>query len=279
MIAPTCVPMMTNPILNLAFYFFTDLKQINDLRQTLEDVCVAHDLKGSMILSYEGINGMVAGEEANARALIDFFKAHPNFSPMHIKESWSEEIPFSRMQIKIKPEIVTMRVPGVRAADRTGTHLAPKAFQRLIREGGDDVVVIDVRNDFEYKLGTFKGALNPETIIFSQFPDIVRENKEQWKDKKVAMFCTGGIRCEKVSSWMLEEGFEDVYQLEGGVLNYFERVEDAHEDWDGELFVFDQRVGLDTRLQTTGTIMCLKCNRPSDPGVSCVKCGHVHATP
>lgn len=269
---------MTQPILNLAFYFFADLTRINDLRQTLEQVCAAHHLKGSMILSYEGINGMVAGEEANARALIAFFKEHPAFGQMPIKESWSETIPFSKMQIKIKPEIVTMRVPGVRAVERTGTHLAPEAFQKLIREGGEDVVVIDVRNDFEYQLGTFKGSLNPKTLAFNEFPDVVREHQSQWKDKTVAMFCTGGIRCEKVSSWMLEQGFDEVYQLEGGVLNYFERVEDAHEDWDGELFVFDQRVALDTQLQATDTIMCLKCNRPTDPGDSCAKCGHVHVT-
>lgn len=262
------------PVLNLAFYHFVNIKRLSQVKAELQALCDTHHLKGSMILSYEGINGMMAGLEDDARVLVDFFAQHPDFKTMHVKESWSEEIPFERLLIKVKPEIVTMRVDGVRADEQTGTHLSPEAFRDMLREEADNLVVIDVRNDFEYQLGTFKNALNPNTIAFHEFPDVVRENKADWTKKKVAMFCTGGIRCEKASSWMLDEGFEEVFQLEGGVLNYFERIEDAERDWDGELFVFDHRVALDTKLQATQTELCQNCGHPVQvQETACSRCG------
>lgn len=263
------------PVLNMAFYHFVGLTSLSAVKDELTALCDAHNLRGSMILSYEGINGMMAGQEEDARHLIEYFASHPAFEDMRVKESWSEEIPFERLLIKVKPEIVTMRVDGVRADEKTGTHMPPEQFRDLLRAPEDDLVVIDVRNDFEYQLGTFKHAINPHTIAFHEFPDVVRANKDDWKEKKVVMFCTGGIRCEKASSWMLDEGFDEVFQLEGGVLNYFERVEDAEKDWDGELFVFDHRVALDTNLNATPTALCDECGHPVQVNeAACSRCGH-----
>ncbi|CAD7697425.1 unnamed protein product [Ostreobium quekettii] len=246
---------MEKTVLNLAFYKFCDLAPVHSLKIELEKLCETHGIMGSLILGYEGINGMLAGEKDNAEAfLADMRALRPAFAEMPIKRSWSENVPFQRMIIKVKPEIVTMRVDDVDAVAKTGNHLPPEQFRDWLR-AGEDMVLIDVRNHFEYKLGTFKGALDPETTAFHEFPDVVRTHDTDWKDKKVVMFCTGGIRCEKATSWMLDEGFEDIYQLEGGVLAYFEKVPDAEKDWDGELFVFDERVALNTRLEETDTTL------------------------
>ena len=219
-------------------------------------VCEEYDLRGSIILGYEGINGMVAGSSEGVEALVERLRAiRPSLSEMPIKRSSSEHVPFEQMKIKVKPEIVTMRIPGVDPIARTAPHLAPQILKQWLRDG-EEIVLIDVRNDFEVKAGTFKGALNPETRAFHQFPDVVRAKAEEWKGKKIVTFCTGGIRCEKATSWMMEAfDFEDLYQLDGGVLGYFEHVDDAHEDWEGELFVFDGRVTVDTRLRDTSTTL------------------------
>lgn len=246
---------MENRILNLAFYKFCELAPIHALKKEIEGLCDAHEIRGSIILGYEGINGMLAGEEENAEAfLASFRELRPGLSDVRFKRSWSKEIPFQRMIIKVKPEIVTMRVDDVDPIARTGTHLPPEQLRDWIREG-EEMVLIDVRNHFEYKLGTFKGALDPDTTAFHEFPEVVRSHDKEWKEKKVVMFCTGGIRCEKATSWMLDEGFENIYQLDGGVLGYFEKIPDAEKDWEGELFVFDERVTLDTKLEETSTTL------------------------
>ncbi len=241
--------MSTSPIVNAAFYMFTDMSPLAGLRDELLATPSAAHIKGSLILSYEGINGMLAGTREQIDAFVDALRqARPALENMPIKLSYSEQIPFQKLLIKVKPEIVTMRVDDVDAVHKTGTHLPPEQLRDWLRQG-KEMVFIDVRNDFECELGTFKGAINPKTDAFHEFPDVVRANRDAWKQKDVVMFCTGGIRCEKATSWMLDEGFESIYQLEGGVLNYFEKIKDAEKDWDGELFVFDERVTLDTNLE------------------------------
>lgn len=266
--------MSNQPILNLAFYKFAKLTKVSQLRQELETLATSLGVLGSVILSYEGINGMLAAPEEAARQMIDHLHKIEGLEALEIKESWSDHVPFERLLIKVKPEIVTMRVDGVDAIKRTGPHLPPEVFRDWLR-ASEDMVLIDVRNSFEYKLGTFKGAIDPQTTSFHEFPDVVREHAQEWKGKKVVMFCTGGIRCEKATSWMLDEGFEDIYQLEGGVLRYFERIPDANKDWDGELFVFDGRVAVDTTLEETGTRRCDACGHWLLPAERvCSACQH-----
>lgn len=252
------------PILNAAFYMFTDMSPLHDLTSRLETLPGAEHVRGSLILSYEGINGMLASTPEHLEAFLEGLIAlRPALTQMPIKRSYSETIPFQKLLIKTKPEIVTMRVDDVDAVQKTGDHLPPEQLRDWIRENRE-MVFIDVRNDFECQLGTFKGAINPLTSAFHEFPDYVRQHKDAWEGKDVVMFCTGGIRCEKATSWMLDEGFERVYQLEGGVLNYFEKIQDAERDWDGELFVFDERVTLTTDLRASGmTLDELKQKFPS----------------
>lgn len=255
---------MSHPIVNAAFYMFTDMSPLAGLREELLDHPSAAHVKGSLILSYEGVNGMLAGTAEHIDAFIAHLTdARPALGDMPIKRSFSDDLPFQKLLIKIKPEIVTMRVDDVDAVNKTGEHLPPQRLRDWLRQG-KEMVFIDVRNDFECELGSFKGAINPGTEAFHEFPDYVRAHREAWQGKDVVMFCTGGIRCEKATSWMLDEGFEHIYQLDGGVLNYFEQVEDAEQDWDGELFVFDERVTLDTRLEPGGmTLEDLKARFPS----------------
>lgn len=233
--------------LNAAFYLFADLAPLDALRDQLRARCEELGLLGTILLAPEGINGMLAGPEDAVRAAIqDIQTSRPALAPLLPKYSISDGPSFRYLDVKIKPEIVTMRVPGVDAT-RTAPRLLPETLRDWLRSG-EDVVLIDVRNDFEHQIGTFKGALNPATTAFHQFPDFVRDNLEQLRDKRVVTFCTGGIRCEKATSWMLDQGFTDLYQLDGGILHYFARVADADRDWQGRLFVFDQRQTVDTKI-------------------------------
>ena len=249
------------PVLNIAFYKFVELDEIEALRDEIEARAEDLGLRGTILLSDEGINGMLAGTDRAVEPFAEWLTEFESFEDLEFKRSKSDAIPFGRLVVKIKPEIVTMRVDGVDAVDKTARHLPPEQFREWLRQN-EDMVVIDTRNDYEYRLGTFRGAINPDTRAFKEFPDYVRDKREELTSKKVVMFCTGGIRCEKATSWMLDEGFEDVYQLEGGILNYFERVEDADEDWDGECFVFDGRVAVDTELAETDTLLCPDCGSP-----------------
>ncbi len=258
--------MFSDPTINLAFYKFVAVEDPQGLRDGLEELCLALELRGTILVAAEGINGMLAGsEEACARFenAVSYIDA---IGELRFKRSHSREVPFAKLVVKVKPEIVTMRVDGVDACQRTAEHLAPETFRDWLR-GGEDMVVIDTRNDYEYRLGTFKGAINPHTDAFHEFPAFVGEHKDELAERKVVMFCTGGIRCEKATSWMLAEGFGEVYQLDGGVLNYFERVADADRDWQGELFVFDERVAVDTELCETDSVLCSECGAPIKGGV------------
>lgn len=234
-------------IVNLAFYRFVDIAEPPSLAEELLAVCRSHELLGTVILAEEGINGMIAGVAPHADALVEWLRSDERFASMPVKRSTSKDIPFRRLNVKVKPEIVTMRTPGVTPGRRTAPHLAPETFRQWLR-GDEEIILIDTRNDFEVQMGTFRGAINPHTTSFSEFPDWVERHRDELHDRKVVMFCTGGIRCEKATSWMIDEGFSDVFQLDGGVLNYFAAVDDADRDWEGELFVFDERERLDTRL-------------------------------
>ena len=255
-------PEPTQDILNLAFYRFVELDGLEALRDEIHKSALTHGLRGTVLLADEGINGMLAGSPDAAEQFAAWLAQKPPFEDLEFKRSRSSQMPFGKLVVKIKPEIVTMRVDGVDAVSKTAPHLPPERFREWLR-GDEDMVVIDTRNDYEYQLGTFRGAMNPDTEAFNEFPDYVRNRRDELADKKVVMFCTGGIRCEKATSWMLDEGFDEVYQLEGGILNYFEEVPDAERDWQGECFVFDGRVAVDTRLEATDTELCSECGSPA----------------
>jgi UPF0176 protein len=255
------------PTTNLAFYKFTPITEPGALRDQLDELCGSLELKGTILLATEGINGMIAGSPAACERFEAAARDLEGLGELDFKHSRSGELPFGKLVVKVKPEIVTMRVDGVDACSLTAEHLPAETFRDWLR-AGEDMVVIDTRNDYEYQLGTFRGAVNPDTRAFHEFPAYVQKNRGELDTKKIVMFCTGGIRCEKATSWMLEEGFSDLYQLDGGVLNYFERIEDADKDWEGELFVFDQRVAVDTQLGETETVLCEECGAPVRGGVA-----------
>ena len=230
------------PIHVTAFYKFARLPEFAALRQPLLELCRKQGVRGSILLAPEGVNGTIAGAEADVAAVIGHLRSFPGCADMECKHSAAAAMPFRRMKVRLKKEIVTLGVPDVDAGARTGTFVEPEQWNSLIADPG--VIVIDTRNSFEFSYGTFKGALDPETKSFGQFPDFIRERLADSKHRTVAMFCTGGIRCEKATSYMLGLGFTDVRQLKGGILNYLERVPEAQSLWQGHCFVFDEREAL-----------------------------------
>ena len=266
-------------VLNIAAYKFVDLDDLPTLRAELREATRAHGLKGTILLAPEGINLFLAGEAARMEAFLAFLLADARFSGMPIKRSFSDEQPFNRMLVKLKREIITMNRPDVRPARQSAPRVAPRELKRWLDEGRD-VVLLDTRNRFEVQIGTFKDAYEFGLVSFSQFPAEVQQRAEAWRNKTIVTFCTGGIRCEKAAPYMLDAGFEDVYQLDGGILKYFEECGNAH--YEGECFVFDKRVALDAELKETGTAQCYACQEvlsvedQQSPdyefGVSCPKC-------
>ena len=279
---------MQHTYLTTAMYHFVDLPHFEKLRDPLLQFCVSHEIKGTLLLAYEGINGTVAGSEKAILDLLDFLKNDPLFGSklkgLGHKESWSDRHPFYRMKVKLKKEIVTLGVPGVSPTKVVGKYVKPKDWNSIISD--PEVVLIDSRNDYEYAIGTFKNAINPKTNTFREFPDYVKTHFDPKKHKKVAMFCTGGIRCEKASSYMMSEGFDEVYHLEGGILKYLEEVNPQESLWQGECFVFDQRVAIKHGLEVGEFDQCYACRFPlsqddmkSDkytPGISCPHCFNTH---
>ncbi len=270
--------------LTAALYKFVALPNYADLQPTIHAACVAHKIKGTILLAAEGINGTIAGLPADIHAVLDFLRTDAafegKFSTLEHKESYADEHPFYRMKVKLKKEIVTMGVPSVNPNNTVGTYVKPEDWNALIAD--PDVMVLDTRNDYEVHIGTFKGAVNPETTTFREFPEYVAHNLDKTKHKKVAMFCTGGIRCEKASSYMLEQGFEEVYHLQGGILKYLETVPEEQSLWQGECFVFDQRVAVKHGLEVGEFDQCYACRMPLSPkelksplytaGISCPHC-------
>ena len=243
-----------------ALYKFTRLVDYRSLREPLLDVCLQRGVRGTLLLAEEGINGTIAGERASIDAVLAWLRQDPRLADLEHKESKDEEVPFLRMKVKLKREIVTLGVPGIDPNARVGTHVAPADWNAVVND--PDVVLVDTRNHYEFGIGTFRGALDPGTTSFREFPDWVKANLEPSRDRKVAMFCTGGIRCEKASAYLLEQGFETVYHLRGGVLNYLEEIPAAQSTWEGECFVFDNRVSVNHRLEKGQYDQCHGCRRP-----------------
>ena len=270
--------------LTAALYKFVSLPNYTALQANIHAACVAHHIKGTILLAAEGINGTIAGLPENIYKVLLFLRTDAafagKFANLEHKESYADEHPFYRMKVKLKKEIVTMGVPSVNPNNTVGTYVKPEDWNALISD--PDVILLDTRNDYEVHIGTFKGAVNPETTTFREFPKYVKNNLDKTKNKKVAMFCTGGIRCEKASSYMLEQGFDEVYHLQGGILKYLETVEEKDSLWQGECFVFDQRVAVKYGLEVGEFDQCYACRMPLSPvelqspqytaGISCPHC-------
>ena len=278
---------MQHTYLTTAMYHFVSLPNYKKLREQLLNFCVSQSIKGTLLLADEGINGTVAGSEKAIHVFLDFLKNDPifegNFKNLSHKESWSDKHPFYRMKVKLKKEIVTLGVPGVSPTKLVGKYVKPQDWNAIISD--PEVVLIDTRNDYEYAIGSFKNAINPKTNTFREFPEYVKTHFDPKKHKKVAMFCTGGIRCEKASSFMMSEGFDEVYHLKGGILKYLEEVDPEKSLWQGECFVFDQRVAIKHGLEVGDYDQCYACRYPLSaediksekytPGISCPHCfGH-----
>lgn len=271
---------MTQTIVVAALYKFVSLPDYESLREPLLETLKAHDIKGTLLLAEEGINGTVSGTRESIDALLAWLKADDRFAELDHKESYSDTHPFYRTKVKLKREIVTIGVPDVDPNQRVGTYVEPQEWNAIISD--PEVLVIDTRNDYEVEIGSFEGAVDPRTRSFREFPEYVRKHYDPTRHKKVAMFCTGGIRCEKASSYMLNEGFEEVYHLKGGILNYLEKVPENESLWRGECFVFDNRVTVRHDLSEGEFDQCHACRRPISvedrqsehysPGVSCPHC-------
>ena len=263
-----------------ALYHFTRLADYEALRAPLQDMCNLLEIKGTVLLAREGINGTVAGSAQSIDALMDYLKSDPRLAGLDYKLSKAADCPFYRMKVRLKKEIVTLGVEGIDPTETVGTYVDPKDWNALISD--PDVVLIDTRNDYEVEIGTFKGAINPQTETFRDFPAWVEDNKDKLKKPKVAMFCTGGIRCEKASAFMLKNGYDEVYHLKGGILKYLETQPEAESLWDGSCFVFDQRVAVEHGLKESDYDQCYACRYPltkaqmASPlyvkGVSCPRC-------
>jgi len=266
--------------LTVALYKFVSLPDYAALQAPIHDACVAYHIKGTILLASEGINGTIAGLPDDIRAVLDYLRQNPRFSDLEHKESYCDTHPFYRMKVKLKKEIVTMGVPNINPNKTVGTYVKPEDWNALISD--PNVVLLDTRNDYEVHIGTFKGAVDPKTTTFREFPAYVAKNLDKTRNKKVAMFCTGGIRCEKASSFMKEQGFEEVYHLQGGILKYLETVPEAESLWQGECFVFDQRVAVKHGLEVGDYDQCFACRMPLSPaelqspqytpGISCPHC-------
>ncbi len=247
-----------SPIENISFYRFVRIEsnRLPSLRAELKEVCLRHGLRGSILLSTEGINGFIAGLPGQLAQLKDFLHADPHFPGLDFKISFSATIPFRRMLVKLKKEIIPMGRESIDPPKMTAPRLEPEELKRWLDEGRP-VHLLDTRNEFEISLGTFRGARSLGLKTFREFTARLEKEKEALAGVPTVMFCTGGIRCEKAGALALELGMTEVYQLEGGILRYFEKVGGAH--YDGGCFVFDRRVALDPALQPTGDVLCYGC--------------------
>lgn len=263
-----------------ALYKFVALPHFESIRQPLLAVMEQNEVKGTLLLAQEGINGTVASSQQGIDNLLSWLDQQPGLDNIVTKLSFDDEMPFYRTKVKLKKEIVTMGVEGIDPRKVVGTYVKPKDWNALISD--PDVVLVDTRNDYEVKIGTFKNAVNPVTETFREFPEYVKQNLDPAKHKKVAMFCTGGIRCEKSTAYLKEQGFEEVYHLEGGILKYLEEVDQEQSMWEGECFVFDNRVAVNHSLEKGQYDQCNACRMPITEaekqneayvqGVSCPHC-------
>jgi len=250
----------TDRVLVAAFYKFIALPDYQDIRASLQQRCEDLGLLGSILLAEEGINGTVSGPEKSIRRLFERLRQDQRLEDLHYKESWAKERPFYRMKVRLKKEIVSLGVSGVDPGRAVGEYVPPEHWNELISR--KNVRLIDTRNHYEYHLGTFEGAEDPNTGSFREFPDWVSNNLDPQSDRHVAMFCTGGIRCEKATSYLLDLGFENVYHLDGGILNYLETMDEDQSLWKGDCFVFDNRVTVDHHLAEGDFEICPACRMP-----------------
>lgn len=268
-----------------AMYKFVTLENYKEMRQPLLDVMESNQIKGTLLLAHEGVNGTISGSREGIDALISYLNQDERINPISFKESLDDTQPFYRTKVKLKKEIVTMGVEGIDPKQTVGTYVKPADWNALISD--PEVLLIDTRNDYEIEIGTFENAVNPKTDTFREFPQYVRDNLDPKVHKKVAMFCTGGIRCEKSTAYMREQGFDEVFHLEGGILKYLEEVPKEDTMWKGDCFVFDNRVAVDHDLQKSHYEACYACRLPItvkdkeselyEPGVSCPKCHGTHS--
>jgi UPF0176 protein len=263
-----------------ALYRFCRLEAFEALRAPLAAFCGERAIKGTLLLAREGINGTVAGTEPAIAELIAWLQDRPEFAGLEVKYSTAAEMPFNRLKVRLKREIVTMGVEGIDPLEGAGAYVQPADWNALISD--PDTITIDTRNDYEVSIGTFAGAVDPHTSSFRDFPDWVARNRGELEGRKVAMFCTGGIRCEKATAYVKSLGIEDVFHLKGGILKYLEDVPAEESLWQGECFVFDERVAVSHGLEQGATGLCRACRHPLTPeerlsphfseGVSCPHC-------
>jgi UPF0176 protein len=272
-----------NQFIVAALYKFAPLSDIKTMQAEILRACKENSICGSLLLAHEGINGTIAGSREGIDNILGFLRSYPPLSDLEHKESFADAEPFYRMKVRLKKEIVTIGIPEVNPNETVGTYLNPEEWNKVIAE--PDTIVIDTRNDYEVKIGTFKGAIDPHTETFREFPAYVQKHFDNQKHKKVAMFCTGGIRCEKASAYMKKLGFEEVYHLKGGILKYLEEMPKEKSLWKGECFVFDQRVAVKHGLGLGSYELCPSCRHPvgledkkSRKYIEGVACPHCHDT-
>lgn len=265
-----------------ALYQFASLENYTEMRQPIIKLMNKLNIKGTLLLAHEGINGTVAGKQQAIDTLLNHLMSDPRLSNLSYKFSYDDQQPFYRAKVKLKKEIVTLGVDGVNPNKLAGTYVKPQEWNDLISD--PEVILIDTRNDYEIEIGTFKNAINPNTTTFREFPAYAESNLDKTKHKKVAMFCTGGIRCEKSTAFLKAQGFEEVYHLEGGILKYLEEVPKENSLWEGECFVFDNRVAVNHDMQKGQYDQCHACRMPIteedmrspyyQKGISCHHCYH-----
>lgn len=262
-----------------AFYRFVSLPDFEALKTPMLEFCNSHEIKGTILLAGEGINATISGTEENINAYFSYLDSDPRLKNMEWKESFAGYKPFERMKVRLKKEIVRMGIEDLNI-DNRGIYVEPEQWDRLISD--PEVTVIDTRNEYEILLGRFKGAVNPKTKEFRSFPKWVKENLNPKKDKKVAMYCTGGIRCEKSTALLKQSGFREVYHLNGGILKYLEKTGNKSNVWEGGCFVFDDRIAVDKDLKPSKDLLCKNCEQPvtvdeiktssTSRGVTCSSC-------
>ena len=271
----------------ISFYKFVNWGGISKRKKKLENFFRKREILGTVILANEGINGTISGKDENIKEVVEFLKSDPHLEDLEPKYSYASRETFGRMKVKIKKEIVTMGINDINPSEITGKHIKNKEWNELIND--PNTLIIDTRNQYEYSIGTFKNAINPKTNSFRQFPKWIEDNLEglMIDKKRVAMFCTGGIRCEKASTLMIKNGCEDVYQLDGGVIKYLEEMNESESLWDGECFVFDDRVSIKHGLVEGDFSLCHACRMPISEediesaeyieGISCPNCFGTHS--
>jgi UPF0176 protein len=277
--------------LTVAFYKFVELPDFADIQASLLACCQSHGIKGTLLLAAEGINGTIAGKSGDVHAVLAFLRQDPRLATLEHKEAYAPKMPFNRMKVRLKREIVTLGVLGVDPTRMAGRYVKPQDWNRLLDD--PDLVLVDTRNNYEVAIGSFKNAVNPATKSFSELPGWVEKEMAEGgrlapasdgRKPKVAMFCTGGIRCEKSTALLRAKGFDEVYHLEGGILKYLETMPLAQSRWQGECFVFDERVSVVHGLDIGNCMLCRSCREPLGPEDRCsplfepgVSCRHCHA--